>query len=59
MKVIKQLCLDTSALLFQVIVEVNPIVSVAMEIESMYTEEQEEVDAEEIVSPQMREKKHI
>lgn len=37
----------------------NPIVSVAMEIESMYTEEQEEVDAEEIVSPQMRENKHI
>lgn len=33
----------------------NPIVSVAMEVESMYTEEQEEVDSEEIVSSQIRE----
>lgn len=46
-------------MLLKVIVEVNPIVSVAMEIESMYTEEQEEVDPEEIVSPQIRENKHI
>lgn len=37
----------------------NLIVSVAMEIDSMYTEEEEEVDSEEIVSPQMRENKHI
>lgn len=59
MKVIKQLCLDTSALLLKVIVEVNLIVSVAMETESMYTEEPEEVDSEEPVSPQMRENKHI